>query len=97
MSVFSKEILARQRAEYHPCENGVHIFCGEQKEFGGYTVKNFPGATLDVFIKHSSADYNSDDFDLVCDLMEDGSIVKDCVIRRQDLAIIEREIGEGEP
>lgn len=84
--------IARWRAEYHPCENGVHVFQPEGGEFGGITLKNFPNATLDIFREHSSAG-EGDDFDLICDLMEDGSIVGDVLIRRQDLDIIERAIA----
>ena len=92
----SDQAIARQRREYHPCENGVHIFQSEGGEFGGLTLRNFPNQTLEPFERHSTAGQDRD-FDLVCDFMVDGSIEKDCCIRRQDLAIIQREIGDGEP
>lgn len=90
---FDREAHARWRAVYHPCENGVHIFQPEG-EFGGETVKNFPGVTLDVFRRLSSAG-EGDDWDLLCDLMEDGSCIDDVPIRRQDLELIERELAEA--
>jgi hypothetical protein len=88
--------LARWRAEYHPCEDGVHVFQPEGGEFGGLTLRNFPGATLDVFRELSTAG-EGDDFDLVCDLFEDGSVIEDVCIRRQDLELIERRLSQQEP
>lgn len=85
--------LARWRAEYHPCDNGVHVFQPEGGEFGGLTLRNFPGATLDVFRELSTAG-EGDDFDLICDLVDgDGNIIDDVCIRRQDLELIERRLA----
>jgi hypothetical protein len=85
-------VLARWRAEYHPCENGVHVYQPEGGEFGGITVRNYPGATLAIFAEHSSAG-EGDDYDLICDLVVDGSLVDDVCIRRQDLELIDRAIS----
>lgn len=96
MSFFDAETLRRWRAEYHPCENGVHIYQPEGGEFGGLTLRNFPGATLEVFRRLSSAG-EGDDFDLICDLFAEGSVIDDVCIRRQDLEVIEREIAASSP
>jgi len=85
--------IARWKAEYHPCDNGVHVFQPEGGEFGGLTLQNFPGATLDVFRELSTAG-DGDDFDLICDLFDgDGNIIDDVCIRRQDLELIERRLA----
>lgn len=85
------DAIARWRAEYHPCENGVSVFQPEGGEFGGLTVANFPGAPLDLFQRLSSAGPD-DDFDLICDLYVDGEIVDGVCIRRQDLDLIRRSL-----
>lgn len=77
---------------YVPCETGVHVLDPEG-EFGGVTVQNFPGADLSVFNELSSAG-EGDDFDLLCDLHQDGELIDTAVIRRQDLALIERRLAE---
>jgi len=77
-------------ALFRPCENGVHVFAPED-EFGGVTVKNFPGADLAIFRQMSSAG-DGDDFDLICDLHEGGDLIDCVVIRRQDLALIDRNL-----
>jgi hypothetical protein len=83
--------FARWRAEYHPCETGVSIFQPEGGEFGGLTLRNFPGATLAPIMALSSAG-EGDDFDLVCDLYVDGDLIDTLAIRRQDLAAVERAL-----
>lgn len=80
---------------YYPCENGVHVFNPDDDEFGGRTVQNFPGADLSAFRSLSSAG-DGDDFDLICDLQEDGFIIDNVMIRRQDLALIERALQSQE-
>lgn len=86
--------VARWMRMYRPCENGVHVAAlGEDIEFGGITVKNFPCADLSVFRECSTA---GDDWDLMADLMKDGAITEQCGIRRQDLAIIERRLQRGD-
>ena len=85
------DFMRRWEAEYHPCDNGVHIFQPEGGEFGGLTLKNFPGETLDVFRSLSTAG-EGDDFDLLCDLFVDGDLIDNVGIRRQDLAVIERAL-----
>jgi hypothetical protein len=89
----SREQIRRWQAEYHPCNNGVHVFQPEGGEFGGITLRNFPGASLDVFRELSTAG-EGDDFDLLCDLFQDGDLMENVGIRRQDLAVIERAIVE---
>lgn len=79
----------RWQREYHPCHNGLHVFQPEGGEFGGLTLKNFPGSKPEQIIGLSSAG-DGDDFDLIIDVMEDGSLVDTIPIRRQDLAAIER-------
>lgn len=76
---------------YCPCKNGVHVFDPDDDEFGGRTVQNFPGADLAIFNELSSAG-DGDDFDLICDLMVDGDWIDTALIRRQDLALIERRL-----
>ena len=76
---------------YCPCENGAHVFDPDDQEFGGRTVRNFPGKDLTVFRELSSAG-EGDDYDLTIDLMKGGESVDECFIRRQDLTLIEREI-----
>jgi len=87
---------ARWVREYHPCENGVHVFQPEGGEFGGITLENFPGETLAVFREHSTAG-DGDDWDLICDLVKNGDIIEDVCIRRQDLEIIRRTLSTKAP
>lgn len=87
-------VYARWMAEYHPCETGVSIFQPEGGEFGGLTLRNFPGATLEPILALSSAG-EGDDFDLVCDLYDEGDLVDTLAIRRQDLAAIERALEQS--
>ena len=75
---------------YRPCTNGVHVL-DPDGEFGGVTVANFPGADLSIFRELSSAG-EGDDFDLLCDLHQDGDLIDAQPIRRQDLALIERRL-----
>lgn len=89
------QAIRRWHAEYYPCDDGVHIYQPEGGEFGGITLKNFHGATLDIFRRHSSAG-PEDDWDLVCDLRKAGDTLDDVCIRRQDLELIEREL-RGSP
>lgn len=93
MSFMDRAAKVRWWAEYHPCENGVHIFQPEGGEFGGITLRNYPGETLEVFRRFTSAG-DGDDFDLICDLLVNGDIVDDVAIRRQDLAVIEAALKE---
>lgn len=94
MSLFTRAQLRRWRAEYHPCQNGVHIYQPEGGEFGGITLRNYPDTSLEVFRHHSTAG-EGDDWDLICELFCDGDLIDDVVIRRQDLALIDRELSEG--
>lgn len=92
-----RALTARERrwmTLYRPCENGVHVLDPEG-EFGGVTVQNFPGVDLTRFRELSSAG-EGDDFDLLCDLHEDGNLIDTAVIRRQDLALIERRLLQEE-
>lgn len=75
---------------YRPCQNGVHVI-DPDGEFGGVTVSNFPGVDLSVFRELSSAG-EGDDFDLLCDLHQNGELIDVVTIRRQDLALIERRL-----
>jgi hypothetical protein len=85
------EMLRQWRAEYHPCENGVHVFQPEGGKFGGITLRNFPGESLELFRKFSSSGPD-DDWDLICDLTVNGDLVENVCIRRQDLELIERAL-----
>lgn len=89
--LFSDEEIRAWRAEYHPCDNGVHIFQPEGGRHGGLTVKNFPGATLDLFRELSTAG-EGDDWDLLADLHVNGDLIDNVAIRRQDLSVIERAL-----
>lgn len=95
-SSFDAAMLARWHKEYHPCENGVHVFQPEGGEFGGITLRNYPGETLGIFRQLSSAG-EDDDFDLICDLIVGGDIVDDVVIRRQDVAVIDAALAKVQP
>lgn len=93
MSLFTQAEIAEWRAEYHPCETGVHIYQPEGGRHGGLTLDNFPGENLDIFRRLSSAG-DDDDWDLICDLMVNGDLVDNVCIRRQDLELIRREIAD---
>lgn len=86
-----KATFNRWQREYHPCETGLHVFQPEGGEFGGLTLRNFPGARPEQIDGLSSAG-EGDDFDLVIDVMERGDLVDTIPIRRQDLAAIERAL-----
>lgn len=77
--------------EYHPCQDGLHIFQPEGGEFGGITLRNFPDAAPEQIGGLSSAG-DGDDFDLIVDVMDAGEIVDMIPIRRQDLAAIEQAL-----
>lgn len=91
VSVEMRELHREWRKVYYPCDNGVHVM-DPDGEFGGVTVRNFPRADLSAFRELSSAG-EGDDFDLVCDLFEDGELIDNVMIRRQDLALIERRLA----
>lgn len=93
MEMAKKKIMEhdqRWQEVYFPCDNGVHVFDSDG-EFGGVTVQNFPNKDLAVFRELSSAG-EGDDFDLICDLFVAGEIIDNITIRRQDLALIERQM-----
>lgn len=85
------ELHREWRKVYYPCDNGVHVM-DPDGEFGGVTVRNFPRADLTLFRELSSAG-EGDDFDLICDFYERGELIEIAVIRRQDLALIERRLA----
>lgn len=95
MSLFTVVDIDQWRAEYHPCENGVHIFQPEGGEHGGLTLENFPGLDLTLFREHSSAG-EGDNFDLLADLFIDGDLIDNVAIRRQDLEVIRRALKDSQ-
>ena len=72
---------------YEPCPFGVHVcgINGGETEF--VTVANFPRCTPEKFYsaRDSLGDLAADDADLVVDLFENGDVLDDFGIRRQDL------------
>jgi hypothetical protein len=94
--LFSAEEIREWRREYHPCQNGVHIFHPDCGNHGGLTIKNFPGASLDLFRQLSTAG-DGDDWDLLADLHINGDLIDNVAIRRQDLAVIERALAAENP
>lgn len=52
------QTFRRWQNEYHPCENGLHVFQPEGEEFGGLTLRNFPRATPHQIAGLSSARRN---------------------------------------
>lgn len=95
---FTRDQIARYNAQYHPCETGVHV-CGlrDDAEFGPHvTEANLPPVSLAMFEK-IKADYDepdSNDYEVIVDLMEDGSCLTNFGVKRQMLNRVLNELSQ---
>lgn len=88
--------VRRYHEQWHHSDDGVHVFQPEGGEFGGITIADFPGASIDVFRRLSSLPQdNTDEWELLCDEHRGGDLYETVGIRRQDLEVIRRELAKA--
>jgi len=94
---FTQEQIRRYNEQYHPCETGVHV-CGlrDGAEFGPHVTEvNLPPVPLAMFenIKAEYDEADSNDYEVIVDLMEGGSCIDNFGVKRQMLDRILRDLS----